>query len=96
MPITKIKEERIKNNKFRDYLMLTLTILIVLALGLFIFNQLVQFRFNMLTINSPCDLCLELNPTAKLCTNYTNLDLVSQSNNLTDLVNLTDLKIMLL
>jgi disulfide bond formation protein DsbB len=36
--------------------------LIVIALGLFIINQFLEFRYSAELLMQPCDLCLKLNP----------------------------------
>jgi len=53
--------------KYYKALKFILVVLIVVSLGLFSFNQIVQFRYKSLFIASPCELCKELNKNQSGC-----------------------------
>jgi hypothetical protein len=42
-------------------------ILIIVALGMFIFNQTFSWYYKAELVTKPCDLCLKLNPENSLC-----------------------------
>lgn len=56
-----IKEDYINLAKF------ILIILIVIALGVFIVNQVMSYRYKVVFIKTPCDLCAQLNKNQSKC-----------------------------
>ena len=53
--------------KYKEIAQLSLTIIIVVAVGLFAYNQFIDFNFKMQLIKNPCVLCSELNPILDPC-----------------------------
>lgn len=64
----KIRErERENSSQIKAYLLLALIIIGVVALGLLALNQFLEFRYKSLWLQTPCDLCAELNPSLEYC-----------------------------
>jgi hypothetical protein len=57
---------------------------ITAALGLFIFNQFIEWKYSAQFLGGPCKLCVDLNPEWQQCYNYvTQPRVVPRSVNLT-------------
>lgn len=67
--------------KFKLDLKTILTILVVVALGLLIFNQILEYRFKAVFLGSPCKLCGDLNPEVAQCIELLNSPRESYWNN---------------
>jgi len=70
-----------------------LIIIAVLALGLLAVNQFVGFRAKMIFLQTPCELCAELNPHLENCIKESSVVYTTPSNFGVDLndINLTSL-----
>jgi len=66
-----LKEEKEKTlnppHSFKDYLKLILIILLVVSLGVFAVNQALLFHYRSTFLQTPCELCEELNPHLSPC-----------------------------
>lgn len=51
----------------RSYLLTALIIIGVVSLGLLAVNQYLDFRYKVVWLSTPCDLCLETNPRLGRC-----------------------------
>lgn len=58
---------RTRSYSLKDKLLMALIIIGVVALGLFVVNQFVEWRYNNLLLQAPCDICRELNPHVESC-----------------------------
>lgn len=54
-------------SNFRSKLINLLIILCVVAVGLFLVNQFLAYRYKAVLFSTPCDVCLELNPLLEPC-----------------------------
>lgn len=46
-----------------------MVILVVCALGLFVLNQILEYRYKVEFLKTPCSLCAELNKNQSMCIN---------------------------
>jgi len=53
--------------KEKKWFIRIIVILIVVGLGLFALNQTLGYIYKAQFLNSPCDLCRELNPEVDIC-----------------------------
>jgi hypothetical protein len=56
-----------KSYSLKDKLLMALIIIGVIALGLFVLNQFISWRYKALLLQTPCDICRELNPSVENC-----------------------------
>jgi len=66
----KVKEEVKEQKKIRDlryYLVQTLILLAVVALGLLVVNQALEYRYKSVFLQQPCTVCRDLNPNQSTC-----------------------------
>lgn len=59
----------IPTNKLKDLLIVLLIIVGVIALGLLAVNQALAFRYKSVFLQTPCDVCKDLNPHLSMCFN---------------------------
>jgi hypothetical protein len=64
--ITAIKEERNLDYYYKIAKFLFI-VLIVPALGVFAVNQALEFRYKSVLLQTPCTVCMDLNPAVKDC-----------------------------
>jgi hypothetical protein len=50
-------------------LLQVLIVLAILSLGLFAVNQVLSFRYKSVFLQTPCELCVNLNPHLEKCIN---------------------------
>lgn len=65
----KIKEEGENNPKLSSYekAKFILIIVLVVSLGFLFLNQFLSFKYKMVFVQKPCELCKELNPHLDKC-----------------------------
>jgi hypothetical protein len=74
----------IKEKSIKDYIMMALIVLSVVAIGLFVVNQTLEFFYKAEFLKSPCGLCEELNQ------NYCDTK-INKENNIMEGINLSGL-----
>lgn len=72
MRIRKIKIQQkkmidIKDKSAKELLVLLLIVLLIVGIGMFAVNQTLSFYYKSRFLQTPCDLCLDLNKDLKLC-----------------------------
>jgi hypothetical protein len=58
-----------------SYLLIILIAIVIICLGVFLFNQCIEWLYHMTIITNPCQLCEQLNNT---CTRNIQLNLTGQ------------------
>lgn len=61
-------------SSFKDKLLMALIIIGVVSLGLFAINQFTSWRYKNLLLQTPCDLCINLNPHLESCLQETEIN----------------------
>jgi len=59
--------QEINGYNIREKVLLCLYIIGIMSLGLLAINQFLEFRYMNYLMQTPCDLCQELNPHIELC-----------------------------
>jgi predicted nucleic acid-binding Zn ribbon protein len=60
-------KERKRNKDLHYYLVQALVILAVVALGLLVVNQALEYRYKSVFLQQPCSVCKDLNPKVAHC-----------------------------
>ena len=58
---------RTRSYSLKDKLLMALIIIAIISLGLLAVNQFVQWRYNSLLLQTPCELCRNMNPSIDFC-----------------------------
>lgn len=56
-----------ETKQIKDIVISILIIAIVFAVGLFALNQFISFRYKTIFLETPCELCVSLNPAWEVC-----------------------------
>lgn len=51
----------------KDLLIKIVCVLAIVGMGLFIFNQFIEWQYNAQLLMGPCQLCVEINPDVGSC-----------------------------
>jgi len=66
----KDKGEVKEQKGFKDYLVPTLILIAIVALGVLAVNQTLGYYYKAQLLKGPCELCKELNPEVRECFSY--------------------------
>lgn len=61
-----VKEQK-RVRDFRYYLVQVLILLAVVALGLLVVNQVLEYRYKSVFLQTPCNVCKDLNANQSIC-----------------------------
>jgi len=78
----KVFEEKGERNKAFDTAKFILIIIIIVALGLFLVNQFIKFRYYNYVLSDPCQVCKDLNPNIEFRVRPESLNITITNNSL--------------
>lgn len=59
-----------KSTILMDILKYIVVILLIVLLGVFVMNQVIEYRYKAIFLLTPCELCTKLNPQFKDCFSF--------------------------